>query len=734
MRRALLPLSTFLLLLATAVSSGPAGAAELTFDDLFDTELDGRIVEDLAWRPGGEQLLFTWDGGDGEQYVLMDAESGEHRVLADPKDLRGEGDEDVDDLRFMPKGDALLYAVDGDLFHYGIDSHEIRRLTETAEDEEMVNPSPDGKKLAFVRTNDLYLLDLESSEEQRLTDDGKAEEIFNGTTDWVYWEEIWGRDATGSWWSDDGQKLAYYHMDDREVSVYPLVDTSEVHPVVTMQRYPKSGDALPKVELRIYDLASQRTVTLETGDDPDMYLARLHWHPAADRVVVQRLNREQTTLDLLLCQAADGSCKTLMSDTWPTWINLGDEFTYLSDGRFIWSSEKSGWKQLYLHAEDGTELRQLTPGGGCVTSLQTVDEGAGRLIYTGYSTASLGAAERHVYAVPLAGGEARRLTSKEGWHQAMVSDGGHWVHTYSDANTPPRRQIRHLDSSATQELPRVEPSAVVTDLPQWRFFTLDGPEGSKLPAQMMVPKDVQQGQRYPVLMYHYGGPASQVVAKRWRDDDLRGLWHKYLASQGYVLLSVDNQASSFFGKAGEDRLHRRFGEVELAGQLAGVDYLKTLPWVDSERIGLWGWSGGGSHTLYSLLRRPGVWKAGISGAPVTAWRYYDAIWMERYLDHPDDNAMGYEASSPLTYAEHLQDALLVIHGTADNNVHPQNSLNLASAFIEAGVPYELALYPGASHGFRSFKEAGRRHLFRRMTDFFARHLAAVDGAEVAAEE
>ncbi len=706
----------------------------MTFDDLFRPELDGTLAEDLQWRPDSHQLLLTWDGGDGDQYLLFDAVSGEHQVVATPADLRGGGAEhdedtepeeaDIDDLRFLTSGEALLYAVDGDLYRFTLANRTIQRLTSSQADEEMVNPSPDGRRLAYVKDNDLYVLDLTTLEEQRLSDDGEPEVVFNGITDWVYWEEIWGRDATASWWNANGSHLAYYHIDDREVAVYPLVDTSEVHPTVKEQRYPKAGDPLPKVAIRVVDVASKRTVSLDTGSDPDVYLARVHWHPDGKQLVVQRLNRDQTQIDLLLCRTTDGACSTLMSDRWPSWINLGNEFTFLADGGFLWSSEKSGWKHLYAHDAQGRELRRLTPEGWNLTSLDHVDESNDRIVFTAYGTGTLGASERHVFTAALGGGEARQLTSSVGWHSALVSESGDWVHTFSDADSPPRQVVRRLGDGTSHALPNIPPMATVAALPKWRFFTLDGPEGSKLPAQIMLPSHQEPGKRYPVIMYHYGGPASQVVSQRWRDDDLRGLWHKYMASQGYVLLAVDNQASSYFGKRGEDRLHRRFGEVELAGQLAAVDYLKTLPWVDSQRLGLWGWSGGGSHTLYSLLNRPGVWKAGISGAPVTAWKYYDAIWMERYLDLPSNNAAGYEASSPITYAADLKDALLVIHGTADDNVHPQNSLNLATAFIEAGVPFDLALYPGAKHSFGSFKESGRRHLMRRMTDFFDRHLRA----------
>lgn len=706
---------------------GPlAGASELSFDALFDKETDGRLASDLEWRPGHAELRMTWDGGDGEKVLLLDVAKGTHKILTEPQALAGESEDEAEGIHFLPKGDALLYSLGGDLYRYAMDGGEILQLTETEAAEEMVEVSPDGSRLAYVRDNDLYALSLGGGEERRLTDDGVAEEIFNGITDWVYWEEIWGRDATASWWNEDASALAYYHIDDREVAIYPLVDTSTAVPTVQQQRYPKSGTTLPKVEIRVAHLGGEhdgKTVTLDTGDDPDVYLARVHWHPDNQRLVVQRLNRDQTRIDLLLCKAADGSCSDWGHDSWPTWINLSSDFTFLDDGRFLWSSEKSGWKQLYLHGKDGQEIRQLTPDGWAVTSLNWVDPAGSRLVYTAYSTDTLGAAERHVFVLNLEDGASpRQLTSEEGWHGARVADSGHWVHTFSDANTPPVQWVRHLDDAVEHRLPHRPPAPEVAGLPSWRHFTLDGPDGSKLPAQIMLPPTADSGQRHPVIMYHYGGPASQVVAKRWRDNDLRGLWHKWMAQQGYVLMSVDNQASTYFGKAGEDLLHRRFGEVELAGQLAGVDYLKTLPWVDTERLGLWGWSGGGSHTLYSLLRGPGVWKAGISGAPVTDWRYYDAIWMERYLDHPEDNEQGYVESAPITYASKLQDALLLIHGTADDNVHPQNSLEMSRAFIEAGVPFDLAIYPGAMHGFSSFKETGRRHLFQRMTDFFDRHL------------
>ncbi|MCP3960932.1 MAG: prolyl oligopeptidase family serine peptidase [bacterium] len=722
-------LVSFTVLITAMSAAMSTGAAELTLDHLFGPDPHGRRPSELTWRPGTDQLFFRWDDGSGPAYWLFDAGSGDRSLLARPADLGAKGGGKVEDLRFVPSGDALLYTTGGDLHLYDLESRERRRLTAMEGDEEKAELSPDGKRLAFVRTGELYLLDLASGEEQRLTHDGEPGVIFNGTTDWVYWEEIWGRDSTGFWWSGDSRRIAYYHIDDTEVPIYPLLDTSKVHPEIERQRYPKSGDVLPRVEIRVLSLGGNESeddeaVTLDTGDDPDVYLARVHWHPDHRRLVVERLNRDQTRIDLLLCDASSGRCeKTLLSEEHPTWVNLSDELIFVPDGSFLWSSERDGWRRLYLHDSGGAPVRALTPEGWALTSLDSVDAEIRRFVFTAHSTTELGAAERHVFVGDFDGGEPKRLSAEEGWSSANVSDTGFWVHEHSTADTPPRHVVRHLDRESSRPLPyEPPPSYDPAELPRWRHLTIPGPDGSRLPAQVMKPAGFDPGRKYPVIVYHYGGPGSQVVQKRWRAGRVRPLWHKMMASRGYVLFSVDNQASKFFGKAGEDKLYRRFGEVELAGQLAGVEYLKTLPWVDAGRIGLWGWSGGGSHTLYSLLNRPGVWKAGISGAPVTDWHYYDAIWMERYLDRPKENPEGYEVSAPITHAANLADPLLLLHGTADDNVHPQNTFNMAQRLIDAGKPFELGLYPGANHSITSWDKTWQRHLYARMTEFFDRHL------------
>jgi dipeptidyl-peptidase 4 len=472
---------------------------------------------------------------------------------------------------------------------------------------------------------------------------------------------------------------------------------------------------------------------METGDQ-DRYLARVAWTPAGDAVAIQALDRGQTRLDLLRCAATDGRCAPLLTEEHPTWINLGRDFAFLPDGRFLWGSERDGWRRLYLvdtEGADGTIVRPVSPDGWAVASLDgVVDEGrAGDgswAILTAFRTLGLGPAERHVLRVRLdaspGDGTWETLTTQEASHSAVVDPKtGAWVHTWSTADLPPQSEVRRADGSVLA-LPGAPPSTYDPEsLPFYTYFTIPGPEGSRLPARMIQPPRFDPAKKYPVIVYHYGGPGSQVVVRRW-DTRRRDLWHKRMAQRGYVIFSVDNQASIFFGKAGEDRDHRRMGEVNLAGQLAGVDWLKAQGWADPTRIGLWGWSGGGYNTLYCLLHRPGVWKAGVAGAPVADLRFYDTAWTERYLDTPEDNEPGYRESSPLTHADKLKDRLLLVHGLADDNVHPQNTIAVSDALIKAGIPFEQAFYPGQKHG---FEPPAMRHFLARMEEFFERALMEV---------
>jgi dipeptidyl-peptidase 4 len=733
-----------------------AGPAEVPFDRLFDTEGQPKTPSGLTWSPDGESLAYLWDDGTGDAlWIERPRVQERQRVLDFPK--VGKKADTPKRMLWLPDGSGLLLHRKGGLARLDLSSQPgdaagaVRDLVATGEDDEDFKLSPDGHTVSFVRHANLWILNLASGKATRLTEDGEEGETLNGKTDWVYWEELWGRDSTGHWWSPDNQRLAFYRFDDRLVEHYPLVDFTTVpYPEITEQRYPKAGERNPTVQIGILtlpqpeeeseaasegngeteaeeaeeaDQTGDGVVWLQTDGPEEAYLARVHWLPSGDKVAVERLNREQNRLDLLLCDPTTGACTTLLTEENDTWVRVRNFTRFLQDGSFIWASQREGWNHLYLYDKSGKLRHRLTPGGRDIASLEALNEAEGWLVYSAALTGGLEAADRRVERVPLWGDDLRvptPLATSPGSHGATVADSsGLWVHAFHDAHTPRRLTVQDGEAKVLGALPSSDPNeALRAALPEWEFFTIPGPDGP-LPARMLKPvgfNPKSKKTRYPAIVYHYGCPESQVVSNAW---GTRDLWHRWMASRGYAVFMVDNGQSNHFGKAGVNRGHRRFGELNLQAQLAGVEYLKTLGWVDTDRLGLWGWSGGGANTLYVLTNAPGTFQAGVSGAPVTNWRLYDTIWTERYLDHPKDNPEGYVDSSPITYADQLRDHLLIVHGTADDNVHPQNTLAFMDRLVKADIPFEDALYPRQKHGFRG---KAMNHFYRRMTAFFDRHL------------
>lgn len=719
-----------------AGTAAQAPPAALTFEQIFAENRPGAWPKQLAWSPDGARLGYLLPAaqeglpaeGGGEVLWLLEVASKHAAAVLESSALPAKEGEKaaIDSYRLAPKGDAVLVESGGDLFLKpvpagpGATAGALRRLTSTQETEEYSTFSPDGGAIAFVRGFDLYRIDLATGREKALTQGGKENVTLNAKNDWVYWEEIWGRTPESYWWSPDGKHIAYYQFDETPVASYPLVDFLPTYPTVEWQKYPKAGQPNPKVRIGVLDVAKGKTVWLATGGAPDDYLARVHWAPGSDALVVERLNRDQTRLELVRCAAAGGKCAPFFTEEAKTWVNLTNDGRFLADGRFLWTSERTGWRQIYLYGADGRQQSELTLGLQAVTSVDAVDEAAGKVYYTTTSGAGIGAAHRMIYRVPLAGGPPEALTQAAGWNEALVAPGArHWLHSVSTSDLPPRRRIVQADGKQVMELPAgPAPSYDPQATPRFEYQTIWSLEGNKLPTRMLKPAGFDPKKKYPAIMYHYGGPASQVVANRW-DSRMRDAWHRLMAQRGYVVLSVDNFTSTFFGKLGEDKVHRSFGGYNLDAQLAGIEYLKTLGYVDASRIGLWGWSGGGTNTLNAVLQKPGVWKAAVAGAPVTDWKLYDSIWTERYLDTPQDNPRGYESSSPVTYAARLEDRLLLVHGTADDNVHPQNTVVMSQAFIDAGVIFEELILPRQKHGLRG---KGEQHFYRAMTDFFDRWL------------
>jgi dipeptidyl-peptidase-4 len=709
------------------VSNAAARAAEpLSLDVIFAEEGHARSPSEIAWTEDGSRVSFLWSKeGKRDLWSMAPGTDREPAVLVRAGELEdGEREITLKDYVWSPDGKALLFQVAGDLYHYRLADRALRRLTTQSTKNEDPRFSPDSSTVAFVRDADLWIVDVASAKERRLTQDGAEGKVLNGKPDWVYWEEIWSRRSIGFWWSPDTKRIAYLRFEEDGVPTYPLLRDKEIEASVEHQPYPKAGDRNPTVRVGVLELATGATTWMKTGmKDGEDYVARVRFSPKGDRLAVIRLAREQNQADLLSCDPATGECKTTLSERHDTWVYINDDFELLSDGRVLWGSDRDGWWRLYLYDAAGKAASAVSPDGVVVSKLDRVVESTGAIFFTGFRSDGLGAKDRQVYRVPIEGGEATLLSSEAAGTSTadVAADGKSWVLTHSTANAPPRATVYRADRKEGVALPFAAATAYDrAALPKWEFLTISGPGGVALPARILKPSGFDPRRRYPALMFHYGGPESQVVEDGSAERPARELWHAREAQRGYVVIAADNPASAFFGKAGGDRLHRRFGKLELEAQLAVVDWLKSQTWVDAARIGLWGWSGGGANTLYSVLESPGTWRAAVAGAPVTDWRLYDSVWTERYLDSPADNEEGYRDSSTIGRASRLADALLIVHGTGDDNVHPQNTIMLSRELIKAGKRFEQAIYPDEKH---AFTDAGNRHFYERMESFLDRELA-----------
>ncbi len=632
---------------------------------------------------------------------------------------------------WAPGGDALLFVSQGELYWYDLKAQTARKLVAAQSGDsaakntpkaEIIDPkiSPDSRWVSFVRNYDLWVVSVASGQEKRLTDGGR-EELMNARLDWVYPEEIEIR--TAYWWSPDSARIAYLQMDERPVTKYPLVDYLSYTGELEAMRYPKAGDANPLVRVGVVPVhgagnSVPATRWIDLGPDGDIYVARVAWQPDSARLAVQRLNRAQNRLDLLFADAASGRASPVLTEQDKYWVNLHDDLYFFADGRrFLWSSERDTFRHLYLYDISGKLLKQLTRGSWEVTSLAGVDEKQGVVYFTATEKSPLA---RQLYRVALDGGGWARVSREDGTHTVDFAPGAaHYLDTYSSAMTPPRRQLHRADGTLLQVMKPVRPPELGDyRLQPVNFLTVPGADGTPLHAMMIKPAGFDPARKYPVIVYLYGGPHGQVVRDAWGGANF--LWHQMLAQKGFLIFSVDNRGMAARGHAFETPIYHHMGQVELADQVAAVQYLKSLPYVDGARVGIWGWSYGGYMTCTAMLHAPDVFKVGFAGAPVTDWRQYDTIYTERYMGRPQENAEGYKESSPANQAAHLQGKLLIAHATGDDNVHFGNTMELAERFTQSGRHAEIMVFAGRGHGISD--PPARMEIFRRATQFFLDNL------------
>jgi len=744
-------LTVFVCAAAAAAQSSPAGKA-LTVDRIWSQpSLSGTALRGVAWAPDGKRLSFFHTTGSGHDVVteirVMDAATGQSSVLvsaeklssvlprdsSQPTQATGLGRRPPASYQWSPQGDALLFEGPNSLVWYDLKSQAGRTLLSGSDGLADPKFSPDGRWVSFVRDHNVWLVSVAGGEPRQFTRGG-TEEIREGELDWVYPEELDAR--TAYWWAPDSSAIAYLEMNERGVTLYPIQDPTSYTGATHTMRYPKAGDANPAVRLFVADLqgGAPRAISLAgdfatnrmdknapAADDPtqtDFYVARVDWLPDSRHLAVQHLNRGQNDLELTIADAATGQAGVVLEEKDPYWVNVADDLHFLSDGkRFLWSSERSGYRHLYLYDVQGKQLARLTQGDWEVVRLDGVDEAAGAVYFTATEKTPI---ERHLYRVRLDGSGFTRITKADGTHGINLSPGARFfVDNCSDAAAPPRQDLYRADGTRVAVLNENKVAELAEyHLSPVEFFTLTARDGVKLNALMIKPPDFSAGKKYPVIVYTYGGPHAQVVLNAWGGATF--LWHQLMAQKGYIIFALDNRGSTGRGHGFESVIYRHMSDHEISDQRDGVAYLRSLPYVDGSRIGVWGWSYGGYMTLNLMFRAGDDFKAGFSGAPVTDLRQYDTIYTERYMSRPQDNPEGYKDSSPINHVDGLKGKLLIAHGTGDDNVHVANTISLINKFIDAGKYVEVTLYPGRGHPISD--PPARKVLFRRVTQFFLDNL------------
>jgi dipeptidyl-peptidase-4 len=702
---------------------------------LSEGGLTGRPPEAVQWSPDGRKISFVQRDDTGEHGELwyVDAATGEKKLLVsearlgglapDANKIKDEREKErvtryhVAAYLWGPDSKSLLFDSQGQLWVYSLENGTAVQFTSSPDPSDDPKFSPDGNHIAFVRKHNLYVEPISAQDGKRLTED-TDENILNGEVDWVYAEELSVR--SNYFWSPDSKQIVFLQMDEKQVPTYPITDWLPTHPKVELEKYPKAGDPNPAVRLGVIAAKGGKPKWITFTNDSDIYIPRFGW--VRDGIVwAEVLNRAQDTMDLYFIEAKSGRSRKVLTESSPgSWVDVNDVFRVLKSGdRFLWPSWRDGNTHLYLYSfdpqnpleADAKLERQLEKGDYEVLSVEAVDEIAV------YFIANQGDFRRaNVFSVRLDGSDFRRLSPQEGWHHALFSeDGKHWLDRYSAAVTPPQWSLCAVSGACR----RVWESRSVADygLVAPKYLELKAEDGTTLYGQLFLPQDASSG-KIPVIVHVYGGPAGQLVTDEW--EGTTGLFHQFLLRKGFAIFTVDNRGTPHRGRTFSAAIRHQYGAIELKDQLASLNQLLSqYPQLDQDRVAIWGWSGGGSMTLYGMTHSD-AFKAAVSVAPVTDCRNYDSIYTERYMGLPKDNAKGYDDASLPKAASQLHGALFLVHGTSDDNVHFQNSIQMIDALIKADKPFRLMIYPNKTHGIAG--KAARTHLFQLIEEHFQHEL------------
>jgi dipeptidyl-peptidase-4 len=728
----------FYLLSLPTMANTPMTVSTLSIERIFQSPaLEGSAPKSLKVSPDGKRVTFLqgkkddyerydlweYDIASGETQLLFDSDtlhsgpeilSDEEKARRERMRLSGSG---IVSYHWSNDGKALLFPLAGDAYYFRLADKEAQQILNTEQFETDIKLSPKGNYLSYVREQNLYIKHIKSGKETALTTDG-GEHIKNAMAEFVAQEEM-GR-MTGYWWAPDESQIAYIQVDESPVEE---ITRSEIYAdsiKMISQRYPSAGTNNVLVKLAVTDLSGNNKQWLDLGDEKDIYLPRVKWMADGQTLSYQIQSRDQQRLDLLAFNTHSKKQSTLLSETSDTWLNLHKDLRFLEDRKhFIWASERDGFKHLYLYKNNGTLLRQLTNGNWVVDSIQGIDEQKNLIYFSGRADTPT---ESHLYSVSLDGGKIKRVSSRSGTHKISFSkDASVYVDNFSTTSTPWQVSLHKANG---KHLTWLSENAITAEHPlaefqgQWvkpKLATFNSDDGTELHYRLYTPTKLEG--KHPVIVYTYGGPIAQMVTNSWQGN--RGLLMQYWVNKGYVVFTVDNRGSNYRGKAFEAPLYKKMGAIEVQDQVAGVKFLRKLPYVDANRIGIYGHSYGGYMALMSMFKAGEYFQAGVAGAPVTDWALYDTHYTERYMGDPKGDGEAYTASSVFPYAKDLQGDLLIYHGMADDNVLFSHSTKLYKHLQDLAIPFESMDYPGKKHSIRG-KNTGI-HLYRTITNFFDKH-------------
>lgn len=715
-------------------------AKPLSLERIFDDpSLSGKSPVQLKFSPDGSRVTYLQGKTDDyNRYDLWEynLEDNTNRVLVDSAELFS-GPENLSDeekarrerqrifgkgileYTWSTDGKALLFPLNGDLYYYDLASAKSKKLTNTDAFETDARFSPKGNYVSFIREQNLYALALNSGKEIQLSQDGGGV-IKNGMAEFVAQEEM--SRMTGYWWSGDETKIAYTRVDESPVkeAIRNEIYADEVK--LFNQRYPFTGTDNVKIQLGVVKLNNQHVDWIDLGKDEDIYIARAKWLKDSKTLSYQWQNRSQQTLELRFYDSESKKQKVALTENSDTWINLHFDLVFLKDKKhFVWASERDGFKHLYLYHTNGQLVRQITSGDWAVDSLKGIDEKKGIVYFAGRKDTPL---ESHLYSAPLfKKGDSKRITEQGQYHNVVLAkDNKTFIDTSSSVNKPKSAALRKVNGEfitwlEENKLDNSHPlTPYLSNLATPEYGTLKADDGQVMHYRLFKPTNMSAGKKHPVIVNVYGGPHAQRVTNSWRS---KNLYFQYMAQQGYVIFQLDNRGSYNRGKKFEDAIYKNLGDVEVSDQIKGVEFLRTLDYVDAKRIGIYGHSYGGYMALMTMFKAGDYFTAGVSGAPVTDWALYDTHYTERYLGHPDTNAKGYEASAVFPYTDGLKGPLMIYHGMADDNVLFTHATKLFKQLQDSEKQFEMMTYPGSKHSLRG--KQVQTHLHQTITNFFNRH-------------